>query len=104
MRMLLKAVLDTEAANEVFRSGAAAEALDRIQQALKPEVLYGFIEDGERAFFAVFDLADPSEIPLISEPLYQRANVKITLTPCMTLEEAKKGVEEAARRMAAMQG
>jgi hypothetical protein len=104
MRMLLKAVLDTEAANEVFRSGEAAEALDRIQQALQPEVLYGFIEDGERAFFAVFDLADPSQIPLISEPLYQRANVKITLTPCMTLEEAKKGVEEAARRMAAMQG
>jgi hypothetical protein len=104
MRMLLKAVLDTEAANEVFRSGAAAEALDRIQEALQPEVLYGFIEDGERAFFAVFDLADPSEIPVISEPLFQRANVKLTLTPCMTLEDVKKGIEEAARRMAAMQG
>ena len=104
MRMLLKAVLDTEAANEVFRTGAAAEALDRIQEALQPEVLYGFVEDGERAFFAVFDLADPSEIPVISEPLFQRANVKITLTPCMTLEDVKKGIEEAARRMAAMQG
>ena len=103
MRMLLKAVLDTETANEVFRSGAAAEALDRIQEALQPEVLYGFIEDGERAFFAVFDLADPSQIPVISEPLYQRANVKLTLTPCMTLEDAKKGIEEAARRMADMQ-
>jgi hypothetical protein len=104
MRMLLKAILDTQAANEVFRSGAAAEALDRIQEALQPEALYGFVEDGERAFFAVFDLADPSEIPLISEPLFQRANVKITLTPCMTLEDVKKGIEEAARRMAAMQG
>jgi hypothetical protein len=40
---------------------------------------------------------------VISEPLFQRANVKITLTPCMTLEDAKKGIEEAARRMAAMQ-
>ena len=48
MRMLLKAVLDTGAANEVFRSGAAAEALDRIQEALQPEALYGFVEDGER--------------------------------------------------------
>ena len=104
MRMLLKVVLDTEAANEVFRSGAAAEVLDRIQEALQPEVLYGFVEDGQRAFFAVFDLADPSEIPVVSEPLYQRANVKITLTPCMTVEDVKKGVEEAARRMAAMQG
>ena len=27
-----KAVLDTQAANEVFRSGAASEALDRIQK------------------------------------------------------------------------
>jgi hypothetical protein len=78
MRMLLKAVLDTQAANEVFRSGAASEALDRIQEALQPEALYGFVEDGQRAFFAVFDLADPSEIPVISEPLYQRANVKLT--------------------------
>ena len=104
MRMLLKAVLDTQAANEVFRSGAAAEALDRIQEALQPEALYGFVEDGERAFFAVFDLADPSEIPVISEPLFQRANVKITLTPCMTLADVKKGIEEAARRMAAPQG
>jgi hypothetical protein len=104
MRMLLKVVLDTEAANEVFRSGAAAEALDQIQEALQPEALHGFVEDGQRAFFAVFDLADPSEIPVVSEPLYQRANVKITLTPCMTVEDVKKGVEEAARRMAAMQG
>ena len=103
MRMLLKVVLDTEAANEVFRSGAAAEALDQIQEALQPEALYGFVEDGQRAFFAVFDLADPSQIPVISEPLYQRANVKLTLTPCMTLEDVKKGAEEAARRMAAMQ-
>jgi hypothetical protein len=104
MRMLLKVVLDTEAANEVFRSGAAAEVLDQIQEALQPEALYGFVEDGQRAFFAVFDLADPSEIPVVSEPLYQRANVKITLTPCMTVEDVKKGVEEAARRMAAMEG
>ena len=103
MRMLLKAVLDTESANEVFRSGAAAEALDRIQEALQPEALYGFVEDGQRGFFAVFDLADASEIPVISEPLCQRANVKLTLTPCMTLEDAKKGIEEAARRMADMQ-
>ena len=78
--------------------------LDQIQEALQPEALYGFVEDGQRAFFAVFDLADPSEIPVVSEPLYQRANVKITLTPCMTVEDVKKGVEEAARRMAAMEG
>ena len=103
MRMLLKAVLDTEAANEVFRSGAAAEALDQLQEALQPEALYSFVEDGQRAIIAVFDLADPSQIPAVTEPLYQGAKAKVTLTPCMNLEDVKKGMEEAARRMADMQ-
>jgi hypothetical protein len=65
----------------VSGGGAAAQALDQIQEALQPEALCGFVEDGQRAFFAIFDLADPSQIPVISEPLYQRANVKLTLTP-----------------------
>jgi hypothetical protein len=41
---------------------------------------------------------------VISEPLFQRVNVKLTLTPCMTIEDVKKGLEEAARRMPATQG
>jgi hypothetical protein len=104
MRMLLKAVIDTETANEVFSKGTAAETLGRIIELLKPEAIYGFGEDGQRAFFAVFDLADPSQIPVISEPLYQLAKAKITLTPCMTFEDIRKGLDEAARQMPPKQG
>jgi hypothetical protein len=103
MRMLLKAVLDTEAVSEDVRSGAGGEAIDRLQEALQPEALYFFGEDGQRTVLAVFDLADPSQIPMITEPLYQGAKAKVTLTPCMNLEDVKKGMEEAARRMADMQ-
>jgi hypothetical protein len=98
MRMLLKAVIDTDAANEVFRKGAAAETGNRIIELLQPEAIYAFSEDGQRAFFAVFDLADPSHIPAVTEPLYQLMKAKITLTPCMNLDDAKKGIDEAARR------
>jgi hypothetical protein len=42
------------------------------------------------AFGAVFDMADPSQIPVITEPLFNLAKAKITLTPCMTLEDIKK--------------
>jgi hypothetical protein len=104
MRMLLKAVLDTEAASEDIRSGAGAEAIDRMQEALQPEALYFFGEDGQRTVLAVFDLADPSQIPAVTEPLYQRAKAKVTLTPCMNLEDVKKGMEDAARRMSEIQG
>jgi hypothetical protein len=108
MRMLLKAVLDTETINERInerlRDGASAQTLDRVRELLQPEAFYFFPEDGQRAFFAVFDLADPSQIPVITEPLLMRGKAKITLTPCMTVEDAEKGVEEAARWLAATQG
>ena len=88
MRMLLKAVLDTEAASEVFRSGGIQEAVDQIVDALQPEAYYGFIEDGQRTSLFVFDMADPSQIPAIAEPMFQQA----------------KGVEQATAQMQAMQG
>ena len=66
MRMLLKAVVDTEAGNEGLRS--APEALDQLREFLKPEAFYGISEDGQRAFIAVFDLEDPSQIPVSVSP------------------------------------
>ena len=41
---------------------------------------------------------------MIAEPLLLRAKAKVTLTPCLTVEDAEKAMEEVARRMAAMQG
>ena len=68
--MLLKAVIDTEAGSETMRIGASAEVVDRMQEDLQPEALYFFGEDGQRAFFAVFDLADPSQLAVFTEPLF----------------------------------
>jgi hypothetical protein len=104
MRMLLKAALDTEAGSETMRRGAVAEVVDRTQEDLQPEAFYFFGEDGQRAFFVVFDLADPSKLPVVTEPLFQLGKAKITVTPCMNVEDLKKGVEEAGRRMQEMQG
>ena len=104
MRMMLKAIVDTDAGNEVFRRGGVVEAVDRIQHVLQPEAFYEFVENGQRTVFAVFDMADPSQIPVITEPLFNLAKAKITLTPGMTLEDIKKGVEEATRRMSSMEG
>jgi hypothetical protein len=98
MRMLLKAVIDTEAGTEVFRSGKAAETLNQIAELLKPEAVYGVSEDGQRTLLMVFDLADPSQIPAVAEPLYAQAKAKITLTPCMNMEDLQKGISEAFRQ------
>jgi hypothetical protein len=88
---------------ESGRYGGLVEAVDRIQHVLQPEALYEFVEDGQRTVFAVFDMADPSQIPVLTEPPFNLAKAKITLTPCMTVEDIKKGVEEATRRMSSME-
>jgi hypothetical protein len=49
-------------------------------------------------------MADASQIPMIAEPMFQQGNAKVTLTPCMTLEDVKLGIEEATAQMKAMQG
>jgi hypothetical protein len=99
MRMLLKAVYDTEATNELIRGGEVWDAADRMLERIQPQAFYGFVEDGQRAIFAVFDLVDPSEIPVICEPLYHLVKGKITLTPCMNLKDLKKGIRDATLEM-----
>jgi hypothetical protein len=37
---------------------------------LQPEAFYEFVENGQRTVFAVFEMADPSQIPVITEPLF----------------------------------
>jgi hypothetical protein len=108
MRMLLKAVLDTETANERvnerLRGGASGAPFERLRELVQPEAFYLFTEDGQRAFFAVFDVADASQIPAIIEPLFLRGKAKVTVTPCLTVEDADKAMDEVARRMGAAQG
>ena len=104
MRMLLKAVFDTDAANEVIGSGQGAEVNRRMVERLQPEAFYAFAEDGQRTVLMVFDLTDPSQIPVLTENFYQQGKAKVTLTPCMNLEDLEKGFEELASQMASMEG
>jgi hypothetical protein len=49
-------------------------------------------------------MADPSQIPVLTERMYQQGKAKITLTPCMNLEDLQKGFEELASQMASTEG
>jgi hypothetical protein len=104
MRMMLKAVFDTEAASEVMSSGQGREVNRRVVDRFQPEAFYAFTDDGQRAILMVFDMADTSQIPMLTEPMFQQGKAKVTLTPCMNLEDLEKGFEELASQMEAMQG
>ena len=99
MRMMLKAVMDTAAGNTVIADGSIGQVIGRLVDQLHPEAAYFAPEDGQRCCFMVFDMADAADLPSISEPLFQAANARVTISPCMDLEDLQKGLarlQEAA--------
>ena len=88
---MLKAVIDTEAANQGSLAGTVVENTARLVDALKAEAAYFVVQDGQRTCIIVFDMEDPSQIPAVCEPMFLSTKAKITLTPCMTLEVLREG-------------
>ena len=95
MRMMLRAVVDAEAGNEALRNGSMLKVIEQMMQQLNPEAAY-FVgsEDGQRSCVVVFDMADPSQLPAISEPLFQIGKARVTLSPCMNLDDVQKGLSQ----------
>ncbi len=94
MRMMLKAVVDTAAGNAVIADGSISQVIGRLVEELHPEATYFAAEDGQRACFMVFDMTDAATLPSISEPLFQATNARVTVTPCMNLEDLQKGLAQ----------
>jgi len=95
MRMMLKAVIDTEAGNEVARKCLTADITRRLVEQLHAEAAYFVPENGQRCALVVFDMTDSAQLPVISEPLFQEAGARLTITPCMNLEDLERGLAQA---------
>jgi hypothetical protein len=92
MRMMLKAVMDTEAGNEAARKGQILELTQRLVEQLDPEAAYFVTEGGRRSCLLVFDMTDTSQIAVIAEPLFLDGRAQVTFVPCMNLEDLERGV------------
>jgi hypothetical protein len=95
MRMMLRAVMDTEKGNEAIRNGSLGKIIEGVVEQIQPEAAYFAGENGQRACFMVFDMTDSSQLPVISEPLFQSGGARITITPCMNLDDLQKGLTQA---------
>jgi hypothetical protein len=51
--------------------------------------------NGCRGGYIVFDLKDPSDIPVLCEPFFTHLGARVELAPCMTADEVKAGVAKA---------
>jgi hypothetical protein len=98
MRTLLKATLEVTASNKAIMEGSLPKIMQATMEKLKPEASYFTAMDGCRTCFMVFDLKDPSEIPVIAEPFFLHLNAKVEFSPVMNAEDLKKGLEMIQRQ------
>lgn len=96
MRMMLKFELGLAATNEAIRNGTMAEINAALAATTRPEAAYFGTENGRRTGYIVFDLADPAQIPVIAEPLFQRLESTALFFPVMTADDLQRGLAEAA--------
>ena len=60
------------------------------------EAAYFGTENGRRTGYIVFDMVDSAQIPVIAEPLFQRAESKVEFIPVMNADDLQRGLAQAA--------
>lgn len=97
MRMLMKVQMEVAAANRAIRDGSWEQVMGYAMDRLQPEAVYFTAQDGKRTGFIVFDLKEPSDIPSIAEPFFMSVDAAIDLSPVMTVDDVRAGLEKASK-------
>ncbi len=96
MRTLLRITPDPSLGNKAVSNGSLPQIIQATMNRLQPEAAYFQTVNGERSCFMVFDLKDPSEIPVIAEPLFQQLGARVEFSPVMNAEDLQKGLQAIA--------
>lgn len=97
MRMMLKFTLPVEKGNQAIKDGSLGKTLESIMKKLKPEAAYFAPMDGKRSGMIFFDLAEPSQIVEVVEPLFLNLNAATEIVPVMNADDLRKGLTKAAK-------
>ncbi len=98
MRMMMKVQMDTEAASRAIADGSMPQLMQETMERLQPEAAYFGPEDGARTACFVFDLNDSSQLPVITEGLWDKVKAKILMFPVMDREGLQTGLGQIAGR------
>lgn len=99
MRMLMHFRLPMEPFNSMVRNGTAGQKIQQIMQEIKPEAAYFTEYGGTRGGILVVDVADPSKVPSLSEPLFLSFNATVEFHIAMTPEDlGKAGLDQLGKK------
>ncbi|MET7644869.1 DUF3303 family protein [Streptomyces sp. NPDC005426] len=97
MRVMLRAQLDTQLANEAVKNGTLSTIMQSLAEQLKPEAAYFGPSKGKRCCTFVFDMQDSSMLPSLTEPLFERLGAEIEIQPVMNSDDVMKGLAALQR-------
>ncbi|WP_414721657.1 hypothetical protein [Streptomyces sp. LMG1-1-1.1] len=89
--------MDTPTSNEAIRQGSLLKIMEGALETLKPEAAYFTVDDGCRTAYLFFDLADPSQMPKITEPFFMELGARIHYAPVMDVDDLRKGLAAIMR-------
>ncbi len=98
MRMMLKFTLPVEKGNAAINDGSLGRTLETLMSKLKPEAAYFTPLEGKRCGMIFFDLAEPSQIVEVVEPLFLNLNASTELVPVMNVDDLRKGLGKMAQK------
>ena len=81
MRMMLRFTLPVEKSNAAINDGSLARTMESILSKLRPEAAYFTPLDGKRGGMIFFDMAEPSQIIEVVEPLFLSLNATTEVVP-----------------------
>jgi hypothetical protein len=90
MRMLLHLVFPHEPFNTLVKKGTAGKIISRILAETKPEASYFTETNGHRCAVLIVNLAEPSQVPILSEPWFLCFNADVEWRIVMTPEDLAK--------------
>ena len=95
MRMLLYVQFPLEPFNTAVRDGSAGPKIQKILEAIKPEVAYFSEQNGRRGGTFVVNVNDPSEVPSLAEPWFLTFNAEVEFRIAMKPEDLGRANLEA---------
>ena len=94
MRTMIKVEIPVESGNEAIQEGTMEEVLKDFMSTWEPEAAYFIAMNGVRTAILVVDIKDPSQIPLITEPLFMELDASVEMFPCMNADDLMKGLAQ----------
>jgi hypothetical protein len=82
--------------NEAVKDGSIAKTIESLMAQLKPEAAYFMAWEGQRSGMLVFDMKEPSQIPIIAEQLFMGLDAAVEFIPVMNADDLKKALSQVA--------